>query len=193
MFGDLDQPLGQIEHLSLLHPRLHRPGQDAEAAATDARRVPLDPVRRLDPLERVALVPSLPAARLARLPAKAPGNARLLLQPVARRRLRAVGAVLSQLPSKLSDLRPQCGVLGPQRFVLAPQFGELSPKRLDQLANFDSTTHPYLDSHHPSSCRGDALRNPNFSPNLWQFGLTPPWELQSCMKEQLSRCNLSAA
>jgi hypothetical protein len=104
MFGDLDQPLGQIEHLSLLHPRLHRPGQDAEAAATDARRVPLDPVRRLDPLERVALVPSLPAARLARLPAKAPGNARLLLQPVARRRLRAVGAVLSQLPSKLSDL-----------------------------------------------------------------------------------------
>jgi hypothetical protein len=44
MFGDLDQPLGQIEHLSLLHARLHRRAEPGAAAATDVGHMPLDPI-----------------------------------------------------------------------------------------------------------------------------------------------------
>lgn len=114
----------------------------------------------LDPLERVARVPDLPAARLARLPAKTASKARRLLQPLARRRLRAVGAVLPQLPSKLSDFHPQGGALRPPRFVLTPHPGDLSPKRLDQPDNLGRTTHPYFDSRRPSSCRAPSRGSP---------------------------------
>jgi Luciferase-like monooxygenase len=71
VFGDLDQPLGQIEQLSLLHPRLHRRGERGATATTDIGRMPFDPIGRLDLFERVALVLALPAAFLARASAKA--------------------------------------------------------------------------------------------------------------------------
>jgi len=88
---------------------------------TDVGRMPLDPIGRLDLFERVARVPGLPAARLARASAKTASDPRLLLQPVARRRLRAVRTVQVQLSPKLGHLGPTGGVLGPQRLVLAPQ------------------------------------------------------------------------
>ena len=137
VFGDLDQLLGQIEHLPLLRPRLHRRGERGAATKADARRMPLDPVGRLDLFERVALVPGLPAALLAGAPAKAAGNARLLLQPVARRRLGAVRAVQAHSSPKLGHLGPKGNVVSlqrlvlvPQRRVLAPQNPVLGPRRL---------------------------------------------------------------
>jgi class 3 adenylate cyclase len=48
-------------------------------------------------------------------------HARLLLQPVARRRLGAVGAVQAQSSLKLGHRGPKGGVLGPQRLILGPQ------------------------------------------------------------------------
>jgi len=39
VFGDLDQAIGQIEHLSLLHPRLHRHvGEAQQPGQTLARK-----------------------------------------------------------------------------------------------------------------------------------------------------------
>ena len=90
VFGDLDQPLGQIEHLPPLHAPLHRSRQPPAAMEARLSLMPHDPIGLSDLPERVALVTSLSAALLARAPAKAAGNARLLLQPVARRRLGAV-------------------------------------------------------------------------------------------------------
>ena len=135
------------------YPKSDQVERDVEQA-----RVKLN--ESLDPLERVARVPDLPAARLARLPAKTAGKARRLLQPLARRRLRAVGAVLPQLPSKLSDFHPQGGALRPPRFVLTPHPGDLSPKRLDQPDNLGRTTHPYFNSRRPSSCRAPSRGSP---------------------------------
>ena len=78
----------------------------------DLGRVLDDPVGLGDLAQRVAAVTLLAAARLARARAQALQDARLLLQPVARRRLGAVGAVQTQ-PS------PKLGVLGPKRLDLA--------------------------------------------------------------------------
>jgi hypothetical protein len=143
VLGDLDQPLGQIEHLPLLHPRLHRSGEGGAAATTGARRMPLDPIGGFDLFERVALVPGLPAALLARAPPKAAGNARLLLQPVARRRLGAVscpGPIAAEarrlLPEALRS--PPRASFSAQRLVLArnPSFARrsltTSPRRIRQ-------------------------------------------------------------
>ena len=71
MFGDLDQPFGQIEHLSCLDPRLHRRGQSGLAAPADIRLMRLDPIGDHGLSERFALVAFLPAARLSRAPAMA--------------------------------------------------------------------------------------------------------------------------
>ena len=142
VFGDLDQPLGQIEHLPPLHAPLHRSRQPPAAMEARLSLMPHDPIGLSDLPERVALVTSLSAALLARAPAKAAGNARLLLQPVARRRLGAVRTVQVQSSPKLGVLRPKrralgskrC-VLGPQALLLAPKLRVLRPKSLDQLAN----------------------------------------------------------
>jgi len=151
VFGDLDQPLGEIKHLPLLHPRLHRSGEAGAAATAHTRRMPLNPIGGLDLFERVALVPGLPAARLARAPAKAARNARLFLQPVARRRLRARRTVQVQPSPKLGHLGAKGAVIGAQRLVLAPQLGDLAPQRLDQFANLGRENHPHLDSYfHPA-------------------------------------------
>ncbi len=148
VLGDLDQPLGQIEHLPLLHPHSHRSGQAGAAVTTQVRRMPLDSIGGLDLFERVALVPGLPAARLARASPKAARNARLLLQPVARRRLRTVQV---QSSSKLGRLGAEGAVVSPQRLVLAPQVGDLALQRFDRLANLGRKNHPHLDSwFHPT-------------------------------------------
>ena len=77
----LDQPLGQIEDLARLHADLHRSCERPLAMAARRRFVPDNPVGRRHPPQRIALVPGLPAARLARPAAKAAGNARLLRSP----------------------------------------------------------------------------------------------------------------
>ncbi len=87
MLRDLDQPVRQIEHLPPLHVPLHRNRQPRQTKPARLRFVPHDPIGRLDLPERVALVSRLPAAFLVRAPAEAAGDARLLLQPIARRRL----------------------------------------------------------------------------------------------------------
>ena len=156
----LDQPLGEVEHLARLHPRLHRGRERRPAVTARFRLVPNDPLRRRHPPQRVPFMPRLPAARLARSPAKAAGDPRLLPQPIARRRLGAGRTVLTQPPAKLGVLRPkrrvlrpQPFVLGPQGLVLAPKLGNLrpkrrnlAPKRSDQLANRGRRRHPRPDS-----------------------------------------------
>jgi hypothetical protein len=111
MFGDLEPRLGQIEHLSLLDPRDHRARQPGEAMATRLRFMPFDDVGLCDPLQRVAGMSRLPAARLDRLAECAAGDARRLLQAVARRRLAAVRAVLVQSTPEIRDLLAQGRVL----------------------------------------------------------------------------------
>ena len=138
----LDPPLGEVEHLASLRAGLHRSRERSAAVTARLRLAPNNPVGRRRPAQRVALVPRLPAARLARTAAKAAGNARLLPQPIARWRLGARRAVLIQAPAKL-------GVLRPQRRVLASQIRDLAPKPLDQIANLGRENHPNLDSHFP--------------------------------------------
>jgi len=74
----------------------------------------------------------LPAARLARAAAQAARDTRLLLQPIARRRLGTVRTVLSQLSTKIGD------------FSLKRR--DLALQRSDQLLDFGGKTHPTLDS-----------------------------------------------
>ena len=81
MLSDLNQPLGQIKHLPLLHPRLHRRGKPGAAAATDVGRMPLDPIGGFDLFERVALVPFLPAAPLPERPRRLPGTRGFFFSP----------------------------------------------------------------------------------------------------------------
>src|SRR5260370_38385609 len=68
-----------------------------------------------------------PAARLARAAAQAARDTRLLLQPVARRRLGTVRTVPSQLSTKIGD------------FSL--QRRDLALQRSDQLLDFGGETH----------------------------------------------------
>ena len=128
MFGDHEPRLGRIEHLPLLNARDHRGRQPGEAMAARLRFVALDDVGLCDRLQRVAGVSGLPAARLARLAAQAAGDARRLLQAVARRRLAAVRAVLVQLTPEVRHFLAQRRVLNPQNLNLALQ-------RANQVAN----------------------------------------------------------
>jgi hypothetical protein len=82
--------------------------------------------------QRAALVALLPAARLARAASQTARDPRLLLQPVARRRLGTVRTVLSQLSTKISD------------FSL--EYRDLALQRSDQLIDFGGKIHPTLDS-----------------------------------------------
>ena len=101
MFGDHQRPLGKVEHLALLDPDRRLRIERRTAMATGARRVLNHAIRIGDLPQRIPFVALLPAARLARAAAQAAGNARLLLQSIARRRLGTVGTVLPQLPAKL--------------------------------------------------------------------------------------------
>ncbi len=142
---DLDQPLGQVEHLTRLHPGLHRSRERRPAAPARRSLVSDDPVGRRRPPQRVALVAPLSPARLARTAAKAAGKARLLPQPVARRRLGARRAVQIQPAPKLGVLGSKALVLPPQIGDLRAKRGNLAPERFDQRLNFGRENHPHLD------------------------------------------------
>jgi hypothetical protein len=94
-------------------------------------RVLDNPIRLGDLAQRIAAMALLAAARLACARAQAPQHPRLL-QPVARGRLGAVGAVQAKATTKLSDL-------GESRIELASQ-------RIDQLDRFRREIHPTLES-----------------------------------------------
>src|SRR5271165_221231 len=102
------------------------------AMLADLGRMLDDRVGSGDLAQRVAAMAFLASARLARARAQALQNPRLLLQPVARRRLGAVGAVQIQTSPKL-------GVLGPKRLDLASE-------RVDQLHDFGRKNHSTLES-----------------------------------------------
>ena len=144
MFGDHERALGKIEHLAFLDPgrRLRIEGPTAMAAR--ARLVSNHPIGIGDLAQRAALVARLPAARLARCAAQAAGVARLLPQPVARRRLGTVRTVLPQPPLKV------------RHFSLKRR--DLAPQRGDQLLDFGGKNHPALDSN---SSRAVSKNRPN--------------------------------
>src|SRR5271166_5546189 len=100
-----------------------------------ARLVPNHAIGIGDLRQRAALVAGLAAARLARAAAQAARDARLLLQPVARRRLGTVRAVLPQLAAKV------------RHFSLKRRNPPL--QRGDQLFDFGRENHPTLDSDSP--------------------------------------------
>ena len=106
MFGDHQRPLGKVEHLALLDPDRRLRIERRTAMATGARRVLNHAIRIGDLSQRIPFVALLPAARLARAAAQAAGNAKLLLQSIARRRLGTVGTVPPQLPAKLRHFSP---------------------------------------------------------------------------------------
>ncbi len=100
--------------------------------AARARLMPNHAIGIGDLPQRAALVAGLAAARLARAAAQAARDARLLLQPVARRRLGAVRAVLPQLSAKV------------RHFSLKRR--DPPSQRGDQLFDFGRENHPTLDS-----------------------------------------------
>src|SRR5260370_41528142 len=111
--------------------------------ATRLRLVPFDNIGLCDLLQRAPGMSRLPAARLARLAARAAGDAWRLLQAVARRRLAAVRTVLVQLTPEVRDLLAQ-------RRVVRPQNLNLPLQRTNQVAKLGSENHPYLDSYFPA-------------------------------------------
>src|SRR5208337_2681023 len=132
MFGDHERALGKVEHLAFLGPGRRLRIERRTAVAAGARLVSNHPIGIGDLPQRIALVALLPAARLARSAAQAASVARLLPQPVARRRPGTVGTVLTQLPAKV------------RHFSLKRR--DLAPQRGDQLLDFGGKNHPTLDS-----------------------------------------------
>jgi hypothetical protein len=135
MFGDHERPLGKVEHLALLDPDRRLRIERRTAMATGARHGLNHAIRIGDLPQRTPFVALLPAARLARAAAQAAGNARPLLQSIARRRLGAGGAVLPQLPAKV------------RHFSLKRR--DLASQRGDQVLDFSRKNHPPVDSDSP--------------------------------------------
>ena len=145
VFGHLDHALGKIEHLPHFSADHRTRVKPSATMAADGGGVLDDPIRVGDLAKRIAPVALLTAARFARARAQAAQNARLLLQSVARRRFRTVGAVQPQPPPKL-------GVLRPKRFDLALQRG-------NKLFDFKRKTHSTLESENVR----DVAPNPSVS------------------------------
>jgi len=132
VFADHQRLLGKIENLSFLLADLGI-GRKLRLAMRACLGPMLDNQVGLGHLaQRIAVMAFLAPAPLARARAQAAQDARLLLQPVARRRLGAVGAVKPQTATQLR-------VLGPKRFDLAPERG-------DQLHDVGRKSHPTLES-----------------------------------------------
>lgn len=127
MFRDHERALGKIEHLAFLDSGRRLRTEGRTATATDTRRVLNHPIRIGDLPQRGALMALLPAAWPARCAAQAAGNARLRLQPVARRRPGTVRTVLPQLPAKV------------RHFSLKRR--DLAFQRGDQFLDFDRKNH----------------------------------------------------
>ena len=120
ILGDFQPQLRQLKYLSLLDPACHRRRQWRATMLAAGRRVPLDEVGLLRAPQGVAPMPNLSATLLVSNPAQTSRHPRRLTQPVARRRLAAVVAVLPQLPPKVGDFLLQGGVflLQPGNFLL---------------------------------------------------------------------------
>src|SRR5208337_2648624 len=107
------------------------------------------------------------AARLARAAAQAARDARLLLQPVARRRLGTVRAVLPQLAAKV------------RHFSLKRRNPPL--QRGDQLFDFGRENHPILDPDSPPVVsENPPTKVPSTIPVT--FRTHPAWELRKKSK-----------
>jgi hypothetical protein len=150
MLDDLDQPRRQVEHLTSVRLLRHRPRQAGSAMAARAGFMRHDPVGVGDPPQRIALMAPLPAAGLVGRFAKAH---RLLLQPVARGRLRTRRTVLTQPALQLPILRPQGRVLRSQARVLALKLPDAplkpsdpTPKLIQKNPNLGGNVHSCLES-----------------------------------------------
>ena len=150
MFGDHERALGKIEHLALLDPRGRLRIERRTAMAARARLMPNHPIGTGDLPQRAALVAGLAAAGLARAAAQAARDARLLLQPVARRGLGAVRTVLPQLSAKV------------RHFSLKRRDPPL--QRGDQLFDFGRENHPTLDSDPPPAVSKNPPTKPLSTP-----------------------------
>ena len=104
VLGHDQRLLRKIEDLTPLLADLGIRRKSRPAMRAYLGRVLDDRVGLGDLAQRVAVVAFLASARLARARAQALQDPRLLLQPVARRRLRAVGAVQAQPSPKLRHL-----------------------------------------------------------------------------------------
>ena len=100
-------------------------------------------VPALDPSKPTASLEHVPTLFSCRFAAQAAGDARRLLQAVARGRLAAVGAVLAQRRRRSATSWRNAAFLSPQNLNLALQ-------RANQAANLGAENHPYLDSMSPT-------------------------------------------
>ena len=158
VLGHDQRLLRKIEHLPRLPADLGIRQKPRLAMLADLGRMLDDRVGFGDLAQRVAAMAFLASARLARARAQALQNPRLLLQPVARRRLGAVGAVQIQTSPKL-------GVLGPKRLDLASE-------RIDQLHDFERKNHSTLESKSAHLSR--KIATPQSIVRLvWLFGGSP--------------------
>ena len=132
MLRHQQQALGKIEHLALLDRDRRLRIERQTAMPAHARLVRNHEIGLGDLPQRVARVALLAAALLAGLAAQTAGRPRLLLQPVARRRLRAVRAVQPQAAQKL----------GHQGLELR----DPAVLRSQQLLDFGRDDHPASDS-----------------------------------------------
>ena len=145
--------------------------QRRPAFAAGGGKVIFDDVGLGAPAQRLALAALLPA----RLPLGClaqTGRPRRLLQPVARRRLAAVGAVQAEPALQLPDPRLQSRVFRDERRnpsrLRADQRNPLVPRRL--VRRFD--THPILESEPESAVRKNFNASPRTPlPNLGSYRL----------------------
>ena len=131
MFGHQQRALGKIEHLTLFDRNRRIRLERQTAMLADAGRMGNHKIGFGDLPQGVALVALLPAAHLARTAAQASGQARLLLQTVARRRFGAVRTVQSQAPKGLG----QCSF----------ELGYPAVLRGNQLHDFGRKVHSAVD------------------------------------------------
>ena len=139
VLGHHQRFLRKVENLALLLADLRRRQEPRLAMRASLRRMLDNPVGLGDLTQRIAAMAFLTAARLARARAQALQHPRPLLQPVARRRLRAIGAVQAQTAMQLR-------ILGPKRRALSPKRLDLASERIDQLHDLGRKSHPTLES-----------------------------------------------
>ncbi len=127
--------LGQVEDLPRCVSARHGGCQPHPTSGAGLRIVVLHHVGRLGLTQRVARMSLSPPGRVAGRLAQAPHPHRLL-EPVARRRLAAVGAIQSKATLQLGDPRPQgrylLGLRRDLRGLRRNQRKELIPRRFDR-------------------------------------------------------------
>ena len=135
MLGDDERArLGQVVHLTRRVIERHAARQRAAASRTDRRKMIDDLIRRGGLAESLALVALLPARLFVRALTQA-RHPRRLLQPVARRRLAAVGTVQAEPPLEFPNP--------------SHKRGDLCRLRLDQRDQFCTRPNIWRFSDHP--------------------------------------------